>query len=537
MAYTAAPELSTYGSKRLPAAYNIALRPNAAIEYSSSLGIEQDAGMINLVPLKEGDQITAYTRPSLVGGIVDSGRTNSAPRGIYCWIKDSSTPLLFVVMGSRVYVSSDNGVSWTQRQTLSTSNIRVAFTEFITSTATKYLCIADGSNNIYVFTGDAAPTTVSIGFTSIPSLVYLDGYLFTADADTGDIYNSNLDDPFTWTAGDFISSELYPDDIKALVKVNNYLLAVGTAGSEFFYDAANPTGTPLARYQDGALPFGTSYPNSIAATKNQVVMLTKNNDGEVVLRAIENFKFSDIPADFLVGIISAKAGDSNSDDIDKDRLCGYFVRLRGNPIYVINTRPYFTPTSDRIANWKSTPTVAYDFKSGMWFEMRMTRGALSYPFTAAVASDSGRNEVTTYVSGWCWESGSTTMHTYWATFNESNSVDATDTLGAIWSETINTTIRTPILDFDTLNRKFMSRFGCIATTAVGGATATVSVSWSDDNYTNYSTAKTLTLTDTTKFPFITRLGEFRQRSFKITSSGTARIRYKGFEVDINKGQQ
>jgi len=88
------------------------------------------------------------------------------------------------------------------------------------------------------------PTTTS------SSVKTLNGYIFVCV--NGDIYNSDLDIPDSWNTSDFISTEIFPDNIVALAKYKNYLVALGQNTIEFFYDAANTSGTPLAR-QEGIL--------------------------------------------------------------------------------------------------------------------------------------------------------------------------------------------------------------------------------------------------------------------------------------------
>lgn len=88
------------------------------------------------------------------------------------------------------------------------------------------------------------PTTTS------SSVRTLNGYIFVCV--DGDIYNSDLDLPDSWNTSDFISTEIYPDIVVALAKYKNYLVAFGQNTIEFFYDAANVSGSPLQR-QEGVL--------------------------------------------------------------------------------------------------------------------------------------------------------------------------------------------------------------------------------------------------------------------------------------------
>jgi hypothetical protein len=110
------------------------------------------------------------------------------------------------------------------------------------------------------------------------------------------------------------------------------------------------------------------------------------------------------------------------------------------------------------------------------------------------------------------------------------------------STAIYTELRTPSMDFGTSNLKTMSRFGVEVTestssTATSGTPLSISVSYSDDDFATFSTARTLTFGASLKFPFLTQLGSFRRRSFKLTYASTSFLRYKMIEMDINKGQQ
>jgi len=91
-------------------------------------------------------------------------------------------------------------------------------------------------------------------------------------------------------------------------------------------------------------------------------------------------------------------------------------------------------------------------------------------------------------------------------------------------------------DFETINRKFMHRLAIIGDVPDStGVDNTIYVDWSDDDYTTWSTARTLTFNY--DFPVMGQLGSFRRRAFRIRYSLPHLIRFMGLEVDINKGQQ
>ncbi len=543
MAYTPSPETQTYSTHRLHAVPSIELRPQSTYLYSTG-AISKDPGMVNMLTTKKKDSLgketlSAYTRPALIGATIDATYTNRTPRGFYVWEKDSSHTYYFAVVDGRIYTSS-NGTTYTSVQTITPSDAPVAFTEFISSTATKYLIVCDGSSKIYRFTNNSAPTNINLGFTSIPYIIYIDGYLFTAKSGTGDIYNCDLDDPTSWTGGSFISSELYPDDVKAIVKVNNYLLAIGTQGCEFFYDAANPTASPLARYQEGALPFGTAYPYTVAGTKNNCVLLANNNDGEIVLRVVENFKYTDVPCGWLMEYIAANvtssSGGGGGHRTTASTVRGSLLRFRGDLYYVIATSPYLASYSSSQSSWINTPTFAFNFSTGIWVELRFTKNSVDYPFSFVYSSPARSDKATNYVLGLV-NASSTTVVPCWATLDESGNSASTDNITTYQTDNIAWEVRTERYDFGTLNSKMMNRLGALATTATSNATASLNIQWSDDNYGTWTTARTVDVKDSTDFPFITQLGRFRQRAFRISYSGVTPIWFQGLEVDINKAQQ
>ena len=535
MAYTATPETQTYSTQRIPAAYTMDLRADSLLLGSSS--VYQDAGMVNLLPMKYKNPITkeeeihAITRQPIHGVKVGTGIN----RGCYVWEKTAGTVYYFCVNGTGVYTSTD-AVTWTQVNTLLTSaTTPVRFTEFINDVNVKSLVMVDGVEG-YVFTSNAAGTKITdadFPTPHIPFPIYIDGYLFLAKANTGDIYNSDLYDPSLWTAGNFISSELYPDDVQALVKVNNYLLAVGQQGCEYFYDAGNAPGTPLARSDGVSLPFGTQFPNSIASNKDTVVMIANNNDGESSIKVIQDFKADNINPSFLISSLNARLM-ASSNPTTASAIRGYFFRQAGLMYYALAFQ------GDTASPDVLNATYVYSFATGWWTEFRVGAGGGSpFPvyFTAPI---SRTGKIATFVSGHYggfpffgrMEEGGD------ATYSNT----AVDNIVNTGTANIYVEVRTPCLEFDTHNLKTMSRFGVYMTentssTSTSGTPITISVSWSDDDYATFTTARDLVFGAGLNFPFITQLGSFRARSFRISYADTCFLRFKGLEMDINKGQQ
>lgn len=124
--------------------------------------------------------------------------------------------------------------------------------------------------------------------TTSASARILNGYVFVCVG--GDIYNSDLDLPDSWNPSDFISTEIYPDDVVALAKYKNYLVAFGTNTIEFFYDAANTSGTPLAR-QEGILHnIGCIGQGTVTDSEDVIYWISQTSSGTYSIWTLEKFE-------------------------------------------------------------------------------------------------------------------------------------------------------------------------------------------------------------------------------------------------------
>lgn len=534
MAFTKAPTQDTYSTHRLPVVYTLDFRQGAPLGNWAS---RTDAGMVNLLPRKvDSETFHAESRPPVIAEKVGNTTGANGVRGMYIWEKTAGSIYYYVVVDSNVYTASNVASNtFTSVNTLATSSGTVGFVEFIDSTNTKTLVLVDGTDG-YVFTDNTAGTKiVDADFPTphIPMPVFLNGRLYLAKSNTADIYNSDLDSPSTWTAGSFISSEVYPDDLTGIVKINNFLLAIGRKGSEYFYDAANATGSPLARQEGASLPFGTYYASSIASNANMLCMLTTSITGEVSLRVVEDFKHKEIECPWLSNMLQRvlAQGSSFAVNILSGRgLRGFFIRINGELLYCLRM-----PTTS-VSLDSGAALFVYSFSSGVWTEFGYGSEGRCLNLLAAASGDIATPAQ--YVAG----VDTTNGFAYVGIMGYGYLVGAYgDDFGIDWldkpdvSANMLCQIRTKTTDFGTLNRKFMHRFA-VAQTLNQSITPTLSLTCSDGDFSYTTTMDTSNLDDY-DFPFVTQLGNFRRRSFKYNMSGDTYFRVKYFEVDINKGQQ
>lgn len=479
MAYSKTPLIQTYETKRV----NFIANPQQR-DTSGSKDFRLINMMTDIVASPVGDQKKYYikSRP----GMTTSYSTNNAVgRGMYNWVV-SGTSYIMNVSGNKVYY---NG---TLVLTLSTSTGQCGFTEFVSSTGVVKLVLLDGTNG-YVFTTPSSYTQITdADFPSphIPHPIFLDGYLFVAKNGTQDIYNSNLDDPSLWTAGEYISAEMYPDKIVALSKNNNYIYAIGSNSVEYFYDAANATGTPLARHASAVQQFGVVAPATVVQTEKEVIFVGETGNGGHTVWTIDGFKEKEIG---IPAIKSALLGEG-SNLVNATAFC---VRVSGQKCYVICL---------------SGRTLVYSFATEMWHEWQ-TNGSI---FTGNYGTD-GPNG-----SAYILDKSNGNVYL----MDEMKYTDA--------GTAITCTAISAKLDFDTMKRKFMNRL-----TLVGDVPddtlvdSTVYVSWSDDDYKTWSTPVPLLFNG--DLPAIFRLGMFRRRAIKLTYALPHLLRLEAMEADINKG--
>jgi len=212
--------------------------------------------------------------------------SDSKGRGIYFWETSNN---LYIVNDSSIYKATQNS---TPIGTISSGTTTVLFKEI-----GGVLVLIDPENNQAwtITTGDvvtqithaAFPTTLAGGG------VFLDQYLFLMD-DDGVIYNSDLNDPTTWNALNVISSERDSDKGVYLAKHDDQIVSLGARSIEFFYDAGNPTASPLRRRQDLFYNVGCVSADGVWELGDTIFFVGINQRGGIGVYKLQNFQLTEI---------------------------------------------------------------------------------------------------------------------------------------------------------------------------------------------------------------------------------------------------
>lgn len=468
------------------------------------------------------------------------------------------TPTSITRSGSTATVTLPSAVNWQTG-----SIVTIAGATQAEYNGSHVVTVSSATQFTFPVTGTpATPATGAItatgGRTTVPGIVYLDGYFFVMD-ENAVIYNSALNNPAAWNALDFISANIEPGAGVALAKSQNYLIALKSWSTEFFYDAANPVGSPLSPVISAFTLVGCASGDSVANIDGTIAWVSKTRQkGRAVhiMSGLEQKKISTPDIDRIL----------NYGDLAD--VYSYGVKVSGHSFYVLGLRDLgitlaYDLTSNTWAQWTSLTEraskpcslthangvatavcVAHGLADGdpatvsgaaqpqynitaqiqvidaNTFQYRIQGNPIS-PATGApvvVGYDEGYFKFTRYA------------------FCAGLDLVLHETTGAICEFTenvhqdagmpINLLIRTGKVDAGNDNRKTNSQ-----TSVIGNKTGGLAmIRWSDDDYTTYSAFRPVDLSS--EQARITRCGSFRRRSYELRHVGNSPVQVSTLELDI-----
>lgn len=421
--------------------------------------------------------------------------------GIHYW--DATTRL--VVVSTKhigIWDSSTGGlISDTAYTGFTNTTVGVNFVEFLYTAGTSTLIISDGFtfgelNAANVFTECVDPDRPS-QFNNFP--VFMDGYLFLSQ-DNGNIVNSDLNNPLSWSPSNFISADSYPDRLKGLARVGTYLVALGSQSCQWYYDAGNPTGTPLAIVQGATQQIG--YIQGLVSGENEIYFVGKGAKGAASVYKIAGLKITDL------GSPTARRWLNTTSVSNNNR--GHIITMNGHRFFMV------------ILNRDNSPIQTYlmDLENNMWSSMTLgadTAGAFFFSSTQAFV----QNITASYAQSTTWLSvyGARTVLGFRSDLYKDSNVNYT------------VKFTTQPQDFGTYRIKFGARLllACDQT----ASSSLCSVSWSDNDLTTFSTPRTVDLQY--QYTQLYALGSFRKRSWQITYTDAFPMRWRSIELDYDQG--
>jgi hypothetical protein len=325
----------------------------------------------------------------------------------------------------------------------------------------------------------------------IPSIGYLDGYLFLIQANSQTIYNSDAGRPASWADNfpNFIDAEQFADDLSALSRQSNYLIASGGYSTEYFYDAANASGSPLQRNDSIATKIGIAAPYAIYQQEKFICFIGQAANGGRAVWILEGFTPKKISHEYIDRVLDLEPS--------LNTIFGYGFRYKGHNFYLFNL-PY------------SSITFVFDIEEKMWHEWSFyNAGHGVFPFNFAVDVGDGLIRLQHNTNGKIYKLNPSVYQDY-----------ANPIVGEIITNKI---------DFDSDKRKFYRKAVVIGDQESSGD---ISLRWSDDDYTTWSNYRDM---PNTERPYTTQLGSGRRRAFNIKHDDNTPSRLEALELIVDMG--
>lgn len=465
---------------------------------------------------EDGTSPTSIITMSTSTGPVGIINGNSASLGDYLFICDGTNGWVVKSDGSVITISNDG---------LRAISVTAAGTGFADGTYNCGLSGGGGSGATATYTtSGGAITEVTVtnpgtGYTSAPTvsfpsgggsgaigLVYLnafptphiptptfiDGYVILAQR--SDVYNCVLDEPQHWDSSNYLTAEMFPDAVVSLARQNNQVVVFGETSTEFFYDAANASGSPLSRNESTTIQLGCAFPYAVYQNEKTCIFVGQSDSGGRAVWQIEGFQPKKISDEFIDRIIDSETSPTTSH--------GFGLRTMGHLFYVVHL-----PTLSR--------TFVYDVEEKLWHEWSSLVSGTHVKFAYSHMADNHLGKA--YL-----------LHDSTGTICVLNPNTYTDSGTNILVEIV-----TNKFDMDTYRRKFISGFRLVGDRYSVASANSITLYWSDDDYQTWSNGKVIALWD--GFPNFARLGSFRRRAFKIIHQMNNAFRAESIEVDYVEG--
>ena len=496
MAYTSSPQFQTYTTK------SIKFDGTATQRLGGAAARNRDIDIVNMFydrVSQENKQREVWLkkRPGLSATSYDIGRTGANKIRGYYYHRESNR--LYYAIGNKVRsFNFSSGTTFREVQTLTTSSGEVGFCDFLKSDGTKYIVFSDGVElfvDTYATSTCTKVTDADLPTPHLPHPVYLDGYIFLAKPDTNDFYNSAVDDPFSWVAGDFLQAEMSADSIVRLAKNRNYLITFGKESLEMFYNAAIATGSPLQRNDSAFKNIG--YISGLTYHGDKIYFIGQEKETNIGIYEVDGFKVNRISNEIIDRTIQADSIVATDPSEISLTLLNGLLSVDGHTFYMVRT---------------GRDTWMFDVEEKFWFRWRK-RGGSPLDIEASFTLFNGQCL--------CILEDQSTISLMSPLIYQDFGLDFT------------ASYTTEDFTGETYNWKTCHKATLLADMWDNTGTSNLLLEWSDDDWK--STAGSGNINVFNSSPFITRLGRFRNRSFRLSYTEPYPIRLRQLDLDLNIG--
>ena len=368
----------------------------------------------------------------------------------------------------------------------------------VTTHGQPYDCLSDAPygtsllkspSGLWKFNGTTCTKVTDTNYpaTTVSGITYLDGTYYVMASD-GTVRGSVLQDPLTWPALSFLGADSSLGLGTAVSRHLNYIVAYYQDGVQFYYDAGNSPGIALGIV--GNAMWRTGCPNgaSIVETNDLTFYLSKSSNRGRSVTQFNGLTPVIISNPFVDRILnrSSLAG-----------LRAFSLKTSGHTFYILTL-----PDIDI--------TLACDVITGEWAQWTSTVGGVEQAFTAVSCVSTATQDLLQDSTSGAVVAMDTTTYS--------------DLTGPIAARIV-----TPEFSWGSPKRKRYAAVFLVADTTP----STASLRYSDDDYTTFSSWRSIDLSTVRKM--LQRLGSGRRRSWELLHTAATPLRVYQLEMELSVG--
>ncbi len=373
------------------------------------------------------------------------------------------------------------------------------FTTFVGGT----VVVLKNQSNMWVLNAGSLLKIIDPNYpaVTVPGVVTLNLFLYVMTPQ-GVIYSSAIYDPTTWPALQFIRAAYEDDTAVYLVKYLNYVTALKTFTTQFFYDAANPPpGIALSAYTNANLRVGCANAQTVQETNNTVIFAGNSDQPNIGIYMLNGMSPQRVSQPWVdLALFSNVNANTTS----------LAFGGSGHVFYVLN--------------FSSGPSLVFDSATQNWYVWDGgTTSQFPYTHASSTFQPGGSYLVGLLAAGM---SGKL----YSPAFNVYNDSGVNFTLA----------VQTDKMDAGTLARKFWGNVDIVSDSQVNvNSSCTVNVVYSDNDYQTFSVPRTVYINppnQPTTRPRLTRWGSSRRRAWNLSQTDNNPARWESLEITYDVGE-
>lgn len=446
--------------------------------------------------------------------LAPAGSGANPARGLYRYqgLNGGTNDFVFLVVNNaRVSRLNASATTTTLIGNIASAQTNYAF-ETVRTSPNFRVVMNDGGNAYYTDGTSVTSMTALANFpaNSVRGWAYLDGTLYVM-TQTNQIFGSaNLDDPGVWDPLNVIIARNGPDAAVALCRHKEYVMALKESSTEFFYNAGNPTGSPLSSLRGSKIPYGCANAYTVQSIDDETVWVSRGEGGIYQVVRLTNLRptvVSTPPIDRILRNFNGWVGSASA-------LLTYSFQLKlaGHRFYGVSLP---VGVFDYVSGTTTFTflTLVYDLDENLWYRWTSASSDTSWEVSGTAGPDTSRRVIMqNYVTG--------NIHSISEDYIQSSDAGVVPPVD----------IYTPAHDFGTQRSKTLSAMYFKGNRIPG---ALIDVRYSDDDFASWSNFRQISLED--KRPMLGDCGEFYRRAWNLRNQTPTPFRIKTFDLQLDIG--